>query len=599
MKKFYLILFMFGLIQSYNHAQQDCKNIGMNLYYNKYWSREMPFADLTKQASQWLDEELKPIDLDSAEFEAVTGYPSKIPIHYQGEYIKLKRIVCLDNGGIHPSGDYVLSFEGSGDVTIEGEDIDSETIINTNRKVYAITPKKKGEIILVINHSVQDDPVRDISLMLPGTDKEADLFNPAFLEKLSPFTTIRFLNWTETNYNTIESWSERILPVYYDQSSTKGVAYEYIVALCNVLKKDLWLNTPHAANEAFIENLAKLMHDNLDSDLNTFLEYSNEVWNTNHKSYWWVAQQGSSLHPDHQYQYAYFSGKMFQTFKKNFTKGKLTRVLCGQQAWSDVIFRSAKGMDYFSFTDDYDAISCTGNIYLTDQDQVNVRNLGSNLKPEDVLAMLEKNMNSEIKTNMAKHVQISNIAQKALISYESSPYALVQYPQFASPPSYAAAIYESIYHPKMKEIYSNWIKTLFDDFHLDLMMAFVLADDNRSHYGSFGHLDNIFQETPYNPAYQALLDARCTTSIAPETRFEDDVMIYPNPASPNTTCRVATSRSIDKVQIYDIYGHLVSSYTDINLSTQDIDVSKMKSGVYLLKIILQNGNHHTSKLVLE
>ena len=71
MKKFYLILFMFGLIQSYNHAQQDCKNIGMNLYYNKYWSREMPFADLTKQASQWLDEELKPIDLDSAEFEAV------------------------------------------------------------------------------------------------------------------------------------------------------------------------------------------------------------------------------------------------------------------------------------------------------------------------------------------------------------------------------------------------------------------------------------------------------------------------------------------------------------------------------------------------
>lgn len=597
MKKYNLIFLFFSVVLINNYAQQDCRNIGMNLYFNKYWSREMPFADLTKQASQWLDVDLMPILLDDSDFDTTTGYPLAVPLIHRSEATILKRIVCLDNGGIHPSGDYTLTYEGKGNVSIVGEDVDAETVISPNKKIYTIQPKDKGEIILVIHQSEKDDPIRNISFMLPGTNKDSDLFNPAFLEKLSPFTTIRFLNWTETNYNPTTTWSERVLPIYYDQTSIKGVAYEYIIALCNTLKKNMWLNTPHAANDEFISKLAQLMDQHLNPEIHTYLEYSNEVWNTNHAAYQWVSEQGSSLHSDHQYQYAYFSGKMFKTYQQNFKRHKLTRVLCGQQAWSDVLFRSAKGMEYFDFENDYDALSCTGNIYLSDADQVTVRNLGNSLKPEDVIAMLRKNLNTSIKSNMAKHYEISANFGKSLVTYESNPYALVQYPQFGTPPPYAQGIYGSIYDAMMKELYTEWIQTLFESYNVDLMMAFVLADDNMSHYGSFGHLDHVFQKAPYNPAYQALLDARCISTLKDSDQAPTDLVIFPNPSI--NTCIVSVSQPLDEIAIYDVAGRLVATKHNLNGHNQELDLRQFYSGVYFVKVHLQNGSVITTKLVIQ
>jgi hypothetical protein len=69
-----------------------------------------------------------------------------------------------------------------------------------------------------------------------------------------------------------------------------------------------------------------------------------------------------------------------------------------------------------------------------------------------------------------------------------------------------------------------------------------------------------------------------------------ELTLYPNPAT--TSFRVSTT--FDKLSIYSTAGQLVNSFTDNN---SDIDVSKLKSGVYVV-IIEYNRNIISKRLVI-
>ena len=73
------------------------------------------------------------------------------------------------------------------------------------------------------------------------------------------------------------------------------------------------------------------------------------------------------------------------------------------------------------------------------------------------------------------------------------------------------------------------------------------------------------------------------------------------PALGGTCLNVGCIPSKALLESSERYEEIAHHNADHGISVEglNIDVSKMKSGVYLLKIILQNGNHHTSKLVLE
>ncbi|MEZ4910836.1 MAG: T9SS type A sorting domain-containing protein [Saprospiraceae bacterium] len=598
MKHFFNFFWFLIAINGSVLGQMACRDIGINLYFNKYWSKEMPFADLMMQASEWLDEDLNPVATNSVGFSQVTGYPFFVPIVNNGNPHSLKRIICLDNNGIHPKGNYTLHFEGSGNIFLEGDDVDSLVSETSNMKIYHISPKNKGEIILSLNYSDIEDPIREIHLMMPNTELGKDVFNPAFLEKLAPFSTIRFLNWTETNHNTIEKWEERVVPTYYNQTSTKGVSYEYLIQLCNTLGKNMWINIPHAADTIFIENLASLLDNELNSNLQIFLEYSNEVWNTNHASNQWVANKGSSIHSEHQYKYAYFAGQAFKIFTNKFKNHSLTRLLCGQQSLADVALKSVNGMDFFNLNDTYDAISCTGNLYLNDSDRLLAESLGENLTVDQVLQMLENNLETEIIENMARHQDIAQVNGKYLIAYETNVLPLVEYSQFGTPPPHAKGFYQSIYDSRLKELYQRWMNIMFDDFDLELMMAFVLADDNLAHYGSFGHLDNIFQDAPYPPAYQALIESSCLTNTEDESTNRNDnfVTIFPNPTFEGEI-NIETSKSIKCINVIDIYGKIFRAETmeyGEDIAKVDIDAK----GIYFIQILFNDGTKEIQKVVI-
>ena len=109
--------------------------------------------------------------------------------------------------------------------------------------------------------------------------EKGQLFTDPFLKMLAPFPAIRSMGWENTNGNTVTTWSERTLPNDATQQTPKGVAWEYVIELANTLGKDLWINVPVQANQAYIEHLATLMHASLNPALHLYIEYSNEVWN--------------------------------------------------------------------------------------------------------------------------------------------------------------------------------------------------------------------------------------------------------------------------------------------------------------------------------
>jgi hypothetical protein len=84
------------------------------------------------------------------------------------------------------------------------------------------------------------------------------LFNPSFLEGLRRYRLLRFMDWQRTNGSPQQHASQRALPTHQFWSTERGVPWEVMVALANVLGADPWLCIPHRASDAYVLAFAKV-----------------------------------------------------------------------------------------------------------------------------------------------------------------------------------------------------------------------------------------------------------------------------------------------------------------------------------------------------
>lgn len=136
-------------------------------------------------------------------------------------------------------------------------------------------------ILVTIARTNPNNYVRNIRVIRPGFEGiwQAINFSPLMLEKLQPFGTLRFMDWTNTNGQTDAVWADRTITSERTYTSN-GVAWEETIRLCNTLGKHLWINIPHLANDDYVTHLAQLVYDTLEPHLSVYVEYSNEVWGT-------------------------------------------------------------------------------------------------------------------------------------------------------------------------------------------------------------------------------------------------------------------------------------------------------------------------------
>ena len=134
---------------------------------------------------------------------------------------------------------------------------------------------------------------------------ESNPFSATFLEELSAFKVLRFMDWVSTNNNWTTDWAERRLPSAAQSvnsnftattiRSANGVSWEWMIRLCNLQHADFWVTIPHAVPDDYVIQLATLIKQHLDPSLKVYVEYSNEVWNTGFAQATYASEQGQAL----------------------------------------------------------------------------------------------------------------------------------------------------------------------------------------------------------------------------------------------------------------------------------------------------------------
>lgn len=123
-----------------------------------------------------------------------------------------------------------------------------------------------------------------------------------------------------------------------------------------------------------------------------------------------------------------------------------------------------------------------------------------------------------------------------------------------------------------------------------------LVTSDVENYFTDGMYFDLMRNTENCKYAQKVRLAGLTNSLNENNLFDDNVVIYPNPAEQNVILK--SSQSITDIEIHNSVGQLIlkqSAYTkEINLNTQAFD-----SGIYLVKLALANNNSIIKKLIIK
>jgi len=278
--------------------------IGSNIERVVDYSRSMPFVDLFKSSRPWISgaerqwDDGRSIDLDE------NGWVRSLK---PGQ---VARTLVLTNEG-HPGGEFIVLYEGEGKI-----EHNNELLQNRSRPGrHVIHVDKNGSVGFEISQTNPRNPIRNIRVLPPGGSCEEDdarwcdrshpcpngsclpfeqtyqerIFHPKFLQAMSRYAVLRFMDWMRTNDSRIRTWSER--PKVTDATWwQRGVPIEVMMSLAKRLRAEPWVNIPHLADDDFVARFASLVHNTLPEDFRVWIEYSNEVWNPQFDQYHEVAQ---------------------------------------------------------------------------------------------------------------------------------------------------------------------------------------------------------------------------------------------------------------------------------------------------------------------
>jgi hypothetical protein len=259
------------------------------------WSAQQPFLDVMKTARPWLGHLSG--QYGGIEYETLVkdghidaeGWVRSLP-RAAGSVGTMILTDLPEAAASSLEGRYVLRFEGSGVVEPTGR----ATNIRYGRGEvqFDYTPGPGG-VEIRIQRTNAANPVRNITVvrqdrLAPWEGGAA--FNPDFTARLSVFDTLRFMDWMETNNSAQSRWEDR--PQVLDASwAHHGVPVEVMLALANSLGKNIWVNIPHLADDAFVRAFAQTVKAGLDPKLKVYAEYSNEVWNFQFEQSRWAEAQ--------------------------------------------------------------------------------------------------------------------------------------------------------------------------------------------------------------------------------------------------------------------------------------------------------------------
>lgn len=243
--------------------------LGMNLSSIRDYSHEQPFVDLFKQSRAWI-----------SSTESEWDDKREVAVDDNGWVMSLlpsqrARSLVIWGDAPYMFGPYQVEWKGTGTIDFWPQE---GTASSTGEGKYELmADPKKGGIAITITKTDPKDPIRDIHVYLPRSDNTRT-WNPAFLEVIKPFSTLRVMDWLETNNSTLKSKDKRPKTTNA-RYSDHGVPAEVIADLANQTGKDIWLNVGHQWDDALVDDVATALRDKIDPKRRIYVEFSNEVWN--------------------------------------------------------------------------------------------------------------------------------------------------------------------------------------------------------------------------------------------------------------------------------------------------------------------------------
>ncbi len=477
----------------YPLPQQRNLNLGINLAQVNYYSREWVFVDAMKQARTWASTNPNGNPFDTGEVVQTDsdGWP------WLSAGKAAQTIIFSETQGAYPAGQYVCTYDGLGDIQFQW---DADVVTSEpGRIILNVTPSDTG-ILMRISESYANNPIRNIRLWMPGFEDAQSPFHPLYLQRMSKFKVLRFMDWGHTNESDEPvSWSERTLPTRYTQATPKGVAVEYMIDLCNELGADPWFCMPHTADDEYIQSFATLVRDRLDPQRKVYIEWSNEAWNSRFHVYQYVlTQSGGGVFSDAWFDY--LGERLINTFTIweqvfNGQTDRLVRVAAGQQAnvWvtRNITDRLAGQLD---------AITCAA--YFGESGA----SFDASTTAQDIVLDA---INRAIPDKSAKHYQGHGDLAADLtaelgrtirfIGYEGGQH----YADDNRNVPYAQALLDAQYVPGM---FSAYLMNLdaFEQAGGDLLLPFNYVDRPGNH-GAWGHLEHQDASVDSSQKFKALL----------------------------------------------------------------------------------------------
>ncbi|MCC6412457.1 MAG: T9SS type A sorting domain-containing protein, partial [Saprospiraceae bacterium] len=598
-----ILLFLLSVLQSsaQNPLSDSCKiNIGTNLAGPADYGSEWPFVNVMKYSrewtphnNQWVDGGQNPWDsglMNQIPLDA-DGYPLALPVTIPGaEAPQVVRTVWANTESM-PEGVYVVLYDGVGDLDVWGDaTLLSET---PGRLEFQLT--FSGDIFaLEIYQSQAGNHVRNIRVLLPGTENTyaEQPYDANWLDKLAPFSTLRFMDWGYTNNSPMRNWDQRTLPTDYTWTRASGVPYEMWVDICNRTDADAWVCVPHAASDDYIIQLATMFRDELEPDRKIYVEWSNEVWNWSfEQAHYGLDSMTQSLSwPE---RLAPRIGHVMQLWANVFAgqENRLVRVQGGQHGWWDIgerIFAQlqADGQDHL-----IDAISPAAYMGLNNQVLATWDGTTTGQDVLDLAGEFTFDPAEWAMTGWLRHAALARNNNKKLVFYEGGQHFTPD--PFGTVQPYCQALIDCQTMPGMYDLYQrlfDTLRTLSGDEMLFMNFSFI--SPLGCQYGSWGALQSQFLDNaPFDnaPKYRALLDAidlynSCATSVSASEPSWKNLRMYPNP-----TDGLVWLEGVEKsvlVRVFSADGKLVSEQ---NLQGNTLNFSGFQTGVYLVQVVDADG----------
>ena len=540
-------------------------------------------------SNDWDSNLIDSIDVDDA------GYPLAIPFTHSS--VSQEQVIAFSVGydRNHRVGEYVLLYDGNGDFRFADWSPVSDINYTPGRITFSVDSVVSIGFNIVIDSSTLGNHIRNIRIMEKEHEQNYinDPIRPEFIEIAKDFSTIRLMNWIYANDNSVEQWADRIKPIRHTQVNYKrGIAYEYFILLANALKTDIWLNIPYRADITYVDSMASLFAQGLDEDLNIYVEYGNELWNTSFAGGQWMANNSPSGAIGRFYGTRALT--VFDVWNQHFSNNgdRIKTVMSGQDYF--VIDAMEEILSLRSSLDDIDLVSFPGHILLRGTDYDELEQLGSSATAEDVIRLIYESLDASTYWQSQFKDLVVKRYNKSFVMYEGSPSMVTEIPGEVRP--YTQAIYDANSHPGMYPLLDSIMNFFEQELEVSLFNQYTLIDSYDNPYGAYGALDNHYITEPWPPKYQVLRDRlnRCgdfssTTNISFGKNY---LTIIPNPASEY----IFLDDAISEITIISASGQVVLK--EKNVSDQ-LAINQLSSGLYFVQVIDSKEHLLFGKLLVE